>query len=269
MSWVKLDDRFPEHRKVEDLSDAAFRLHVTALCWTASKEKDGMVPRKAARKMGTPTRISELLDAGLWVELEDGEYEIHDYLDYNPSHDQLEAKRAAARARMQAARSDVGDADCSGVTEDVTDDVTEGVSDGAGYAPESPAPLPLNLSDRNRDQNGSARNGAEPDQPTRLGSGRPRRWRRVPADWAPNQVHFDLAVRLNVSLATETDSFRDHEFKDPKTDADACFRTWLRNAARFGRVLGYGQRSQSSATGLVARAKRIAEEERRKAGGDP
>lgn len=233
MSWVKLDDRFPEHRKVEDLSDAAFRLHVSALCWTASKEKDGFVPRKAARKLGSQSRIEELVDAGLWIQVGD-DYEINDYLEYNPSHDQLEAKRAAARERMRKAR----DGECSDVTEGATDgatgDVTEGVSDVDSDASCSAAPLPRSYKPTS-DLGGSAREGDETDQPNRSGSGRPRRWRRVPKDWQPNQVHFDLAGRLRVNLSVEVDGFRDHEFKDPKTDADACFRTWLRNAARFGR----------------------------------
>jgi hypothetical protein len=42
-----------------------------------------------------------------------------------------------------------------------------------------------------------------------------------------------LAGTLGVDLAGELAKFRDHEFAKPKTDADAAFRTWLRNASQW------------------------------------
>lgn len=64
--------------------------------------------------------------------------------------------------------------------------------------------------------------------------GRVAKWRRVPQAWAPNAAHSELASECRVNLDTELAKFRDHEFKAPKTDADAAFRTWLRNAQEFG-----------------------------------
>jgi hypothetical protein len=55
----------------------------------------------------------------------------------------------------------------------------------------------------------------------------------VPADWAPNEGHTELADELRVDLGEQLKLFRDHEFKDPKTDPDAAFRTWLRRAAAY------------------------------------
>ena len=49
MSWTKLDDLFPGHPKVITLSDSAFRLHVTALCYCASQLTDGFIPSPAIR----------------------------------------------------------------------------------------------------------------------------------------------------------------------------------------------------------------------------
>ena len=43
--------------------------------------------------------VDALVGAGLW-EAVDGGWKIHDYLDYNPSHAQQEADRAASRKRQ-------------------------------------------------------------------------------------------------------------------------------------------------------------------------
>jgi hypothetical protein len=102
MPWVKLDDRFPSHRKIALLSDRAFRLHVSAMCWCAENLTDGRI---GDRELGLVTRVrgvkataKQLEDAGLWDRTEDG-WEIHDYLDYNPSREQvlIERKRNAER----------------------------------------------------------------------------------------------------------------------------------------------------------------------------
>ena len=41
MTWVKVDDALPEHPKVARLSDAAFRVHISALCYSARNLTDG------------------------------------------------------------------------------------------------------------------------------------------------------------------------------------------------------------------------------------
>jgi hypothetical protein len=58
-------------------------------------------------------------------------------------------------------------------------------------------------------------------------------WRRVPESWEPTDAHRALAVEQAVDLDGELAKFRDHEFRAAKTDADAAFRTWIRNAAQF------------------------------------
>jgi hypothetical protein len=57
----------------------------------------------------------------------------------------------------------------------------------------------------------------------------------VPADWQPKPEHVSLAFQLGVPLDDEAAKFRDHEYRDPKSDADACFRTWLRNSLTMRR----------------------------------
>jgi hypothetical protein len=71
----------------------------------------------------------------------------------------------------------------------------------------------------------------------------------------PNAGHHSLAKELSVNLAGEVPKFLDHEFKAPKSDADAAFRTWLRNAAGYSdkRFAGGGSRRASAVDVALAR----------------
>lgn len=57
-----------------------------------------------------------------------------------------------------------------------------------------------------------------------------------PGDWAPNAQHVSMAAQLELDLEREIAQFTDHH--DSKGSAfkdwDASFRTWLRNAAKWG-----------------------------------
>jgi hypothetical protein len=101
-----------------------------------------------------------------------------------------------------------------------------------------------------------------PDQPEKPGSPRARRWRRVPGDWQPKDKHRELAGRERVDFDRELAAFRDHEFAAPRSDADAAFRNWLRNARRFGGGSVGGPAPRNASGALVARVQRLADEER-------
>lgn len=107
MTWLKKDDRFPDHRKIRRLPDGAYRLHDTALCACARDETDGLITEADLDEMQHGQRlrkhVPKLIDAGLWEVTSEG-WMIHDYLDYNPSHAQLEAERAASRERQRRRR---------------------------------------------------------------------------------------------------------------------------------------------------------------------
>lgn len=59
--------------------------------------------------------------------------------------------------------------------------------------------------------------------------GRAARWTRCPEGWEPNDAHREIARAEGVDFDRQLTLFRDHDFKVPKTDADAAFRTWLRS----------------------------------------
>lgn len=141
MTWLKTDDRFPEHRKIRRLGDAAYRLHHQALSFAAKDETDGVIHVVDVEEMQHGRRLSKhipaLVDAGLWKPIEGG-WQLHDFLDYNPSHAHLEAERAASRERQARAR-----AKRRGVTSD--DAESNAVTNGVSHAPvtrESQAPVP-------------------------------------------------------------------------------------------------------------------------------
>ena len=97
MPWLKLDDHFVEHRRIEKLSDKAFRLHVAALCQSARKLTDGHISTTDLRVLTALVRaskkhVSELQLAGVWEVNSDG-YVIRDYLDYNLPADVIKERR--------------------------------------------------------------------------------------------------------------------------------------------------------------------------------
>jgi len=95
MGWVRLEDTFCEHPKVETLADLPFRLHVKAICYANRNLTDGFIPAVAAAAMGGPRHKSAtnaLIAAGLW-ELARGGFRIHDYLDFQFSRDEVMAMR--------------------------------------------------------------------------------------------------------------------------------------------------------------------------------
>src|SRR3990167_3482005 len=100
MTWVKLDDGFPEHPKVAALSDAAFRAHVAGLCYAARNLTDGLIPPLIVKQLTTPRILTEL-KAAVWQESSDG-IRIHDFLAYNPNRASVLAKRAADSVRKSS-----------------------------------------------------------------------------------------------------------------------------------------------------------------------
>lgn len=108
MPWAKLDDRFhtnPKVLKVWTTNPAALGLHALAMSYCAGEQTDGVIPMGflALVMPGEKAReaaVRRLLDAGLWQVL-GTEYVIHDWLKYNPSKAETEAK---ARARSDAGR---------------------------------------------------------------------------------------------------------------------------------------------------------------------
>ena len=107
VTWVRLDDNFPGHRKVLAASPEALWLHIEGLCYCAHQQTDGAIPSTALTKL---TRFSKpkaarlaarLVEAGLW-EVNGTGWMVHDYLDYNPSRQSLEEKHESKQRAGRA-----------------------------------------------------------------------------------------------------------------------------------------------------------------------
>lgn len=120
--WVKVDDRFPDHRKVFS-AGAALGEHATgrvlavwleAMCWTNSNGMDGFLPMgvvqtfkhdrqpmRVATAMTQPVRRPDgTMGPGLFVSV-DGGYSVHDYGVHNDREkfEQTSERRSTAGRR--------------------------------------------------------------------------------------------------------------------------------------------------------------------------
>lgn len=107
MPYLNLDDGYSEHRKVDALSDGAFRLHTSGLCYCAREMTDGFVPDHRVPRLVPKFKqphLAELLAAAMWLPAKDG-FEIHDYLEWNKPRAWWIEKREKDAKRLAEWRS--------------------------------------------------------------------------------------------------------------------------------------------------------------------
>jgi hypothetical protein len=100
MTWLKLDDGFYDHPKVLQAGNEAVGVFCRGLSYCGKQLTDGFIPKGIARSLGKPKAIAALMAAGLWEEIEGG-YQVHDFLDFNPSAAEVKAKQ---KVRQEAGR---------------------------------------------------------------------------------------------------------------------------------------------------------------------
>jgi hypothetical protein len=199
VTWVRIDDALPEHPKVAGLSDAAFRVHVSALCYSARNLTDGFIGDGLQKLYGWQRRARELVEAGLW-EPEAGGHRIHDYLDYNPAASTVEEERAAARERMANARSNK-----RGSSPDVRPNFER--------SSDNPLPHPL------------------PDVPTEHEEQPKRRHKPVDEEFLAELVAEFSAVFDERRIRDELERAKNHKSWDSWKDKRRGFRDWLKRSA--------------------------------------
>ena len=106
MTWIKLDDGFPNNPKIVGLSDHSFRLYIAGLCYSGKYLTDGFIPEAVVAQFGDPT---ELFQKGLWEETFDG-IQIGNYTEYQTPKAEVEKKREQSRERGERYRSRVTNA---------------------------------------------------------------------------------------------------------------------------------------------------------------
>ena len=99
---ILLAHEMPDHPKIAPLSDAAFRLIVTAWAYCSRLETNGIIPDQVWRKMGTTKARRELMEPPLilpkaspLVIQHEGYVECHDYLLHQRSSREIGAVREA------------------------------------------------------------------------------------------------------------------------------------------------------------------------------
>lgn len=127
MAWVKVDDRFPDHRKWHPVMDNQRLYHecmavwLIAMCFCNSHLTDGLVPKSAlisASKLA-PKRarlvLKTLVDLGFILDRGRDGYELTNYLEYQPSRSKTLEDREKERRRKEAYRAK-DSAECPGGT---------------------------------------------------------------------------------------------------------------------------------------------------------
>jgi hypothetical protein len=144
LTWVKHDDGFSQNRKVAKLTDKAYRLHFCALEHCARNLTDGTIMdyelsnvfAVAQIKRNGLGYVAELVDACLWKTIIHG-YEIHEYLEHNPSAADVKEVRKRNAERQKKHR----EGKRHGVTNTVTESERNGVTNGVSHAaPSRPIP---------------------------------------------------------------------------------------------------------------------------------
>lgn len=106
MPWAKIDDNLHASAKFAEVSLGATGLWTLCLSWTTQQLKDGRIPTAIVRRFAgadADALAAELVSAGLW-EVQDGGWAVHDYLDYNPSAEEIHSRRE----RVSEVRSEAG-----------------------------------------------------------------------------------------------------------------------------------------------------------------
>lgn len=143
MTWVRIDDTFPNHPKVLKAGPEAAWLYVACVCHSGHYLTDGFVDVDVIETLTRVKSWKRAADALVRVGLLDevaGGYQIHDYLDHQKSKETAEKERSANRERQRTFR------DKSRTRNAVTNTVTDGVTDAEVTEPPTHTPTPT---DRN------------------------------------------------------------------------------------------------------------------------
>ena len=109
LAWVKLDDKRATNRKLRAAGFAARGLDEAAICWSAHEETDGFISDDDLQMLAslhgckkTQPLVDALVTHGRWKRDErKGGHWIEGYLEFNPSHADLESARKRDRERKR------------------------------------------------------------------------------------------------------------------------------------------------------------------------
>lgn len=108
MTWFRLDDSWLMHPRMRAAGKDGRSLFVAAGTYCAQQLTDGWIDKTVlpiiAAQAEVPAKLStKLITVGVFEDHGD-RIRVHDFLDYNPSREKVEAERKAAAERQQRAR---------------------------------------------------------------------------------------------------------------------------------------------------------------------
>lgn len=163
MTWFKLDDQFHSHPKVITAGNAAIGLYCRLGTYCADKLTDGFIAKPIAMSMGSKAELRALTvcpipDTRPLLAVVDGGYHMVDYLQYNPTREQVLAERGKAKARMDKlrGRSGVGSGE-------------QTANEHTNFAPGSPSPVPVPVPPEYISDNSTSVNTPPPVDNSRIG----------------------------------------------------------------------------------------------------
>lgn len=119
MTWFKIDDKSAFHAKVMAAGNEAWGAVCRAGAWSSAHGTDGFIPDQIANTIAKKNvwkraeTCGEVGKHGL-VDRVDGGWQIHDFLEWNPSAKEVEEKRASIRNRIDSWRKKRAcNADCN------------------------------------------------------------------------------------------------------------------------------------------------------------
>ena len=108
--YIRIDVDLPDHEKLDDLSDKAFRTLIELWCWCGRQLNDGFVRDAKWKTFGTQAARDQLVRNRL-ADRVDGGYVMHDFVGpdgHQRSREEVDEKRAQrseAGKRSAAARA--------------------------------------------------------------------------------------------------------------------------------------------------------------------
>jgi len=113
--WARFEDDYLGNQKLATLTTAAIALDMAAIVYSARELRDGQLTVTDVQAIATLIHIrrwqpvaAELVRVNRWAAPDGACYAIHDYLEYQPSRQQVLTERAAAAQRMRRVRDKSG-----------------------------------------------------------------------------------------------------------------------------------------------------------------
>lgn len=109
MAYLLIDDRASTHPKLLAISHGAFRLWFSGNCYCQQHLTNGVIPAGAIASLPgySEARVAELFSPHrpganpLWKRNSEGDVEVHDYLQWNQSKEEISHRRAGKAERMR------------------------------------------------------------------------------------------------------------------------------------------------------------------------